>query len=288
MSRILRRWAGLGSRPVGSRARPTDWAPARRLAAAAGRAHAAYERNARALLTASSRRLRPLADPLAVDLGAHRWLAGGREEVYSDWLHWVVGRLLVPAQLFDLLRLPRPAGFDARTPRPPQVRREVPVPHGHPGRSGRLDLVVTYPGAAVVLEVKVAAADAADTAKQRGYTTWLDGRRDAYTAAVLVATAADEDVYEGFRFLSWADLCVGLRRQAVAFVRERRVVEAAMTLAYAGAVEQNLLKLPGPGRAGGRSAVVAHRLEAHLRWWLECVISDRLPDRPAHTPGGAP
>ena len=34
--------------------------------------------------------------------------------------------------------------------------------------------------------------------------------------------------------------------------------------------------------------VVARRMEAHLRQWLECDSSDRPTARPARRPGGAP
>jgi len=38
----------------------------------------------------SSARLKPLGEPLEHDLGVNRWLAGAREEAYSDWLTWLL------------------------------------------------------------------------------------------------------------------------------------------------------------------------------------------------------
>jgi hypothetical protein len=51
--------------------------------------------NLEALLSESSSQLFPrLGDPLdpRLDFGAHRWLKNSREEVYSDWLAWVIQR----------------------------------------------------------------------------------------------------------------------------------------------------------------------------------------------------
>jgi hypothetical protein len=45
------------------------------------------------LLELSNRTFDPLADPLATDFGAHRWLSADREEAYSDWLGWILEQI---------------------------------------------------------------------------------------------------------------------------------------------------------------------------------------------------
>jgi hypothetical protein len=128
----------------------------------------------RGLLQRSNALLAPLADPLLTDFGAHRWLATAREEVYSDWLKWIVEQLQTPEYVFRLLGTDDPTGIALCQQTPLTVKREVPVPQGHDGQSGRLDLVVRYAEKAlIVIEVKMTDAEDADTCKQRGYRQWI-------------------------------------------------------------------------------------------------------------------
>src|ERR1700733_8004664 len=41
----------------------------------------------------SNQRLKPLGEPMKHDFGLHRWLAGAREEAYSDWFQWLFARM---------------------------------------------------------------------------------------------------------------------------------------------------------------------------------------------------
>jgi hypothetical protein len=241
------------------------------LAAAAHQLMESQARRVTALLDESGQRLHPLGEPLTTDFGVHRWLAGNREEAYSDWLQWVLLQLHTPGDVFRLLSTPEPASMTGWRGGPPTVSRELPVPQGHEGRSGRLDLIIRYEGLALlVVEVKRTDADEADTVKQRGYKLWLDDQPEPqpHKFPILLATDADEDLYEGFRFLSWAEVCLGMRQLARRLCGQGKGVVAAMTLAFVGAVEQNLLGFSAPRAGGPRTAVVNPRLADHLERWL--------------------
>jgi hypothetical protein len=296
---VLRKWAELanGIRPytaqpgtatdvlhlraeLGSKLSPrqllstASWDSARRMAAAAQLAFAANAEKVQSLLARSTEKLEPLADPLTTDFGLHRWLAGKREEAYSDWLQWVLQQTQTPSEVFRLLGVDPPEelqGWDAAAP---TVGRELPVPAGHEGREGRLDLWVRCAGKALfVLEVKKGGADEADTQKQAGYMTWLDAQLEQYKYPILIAADAEKDAYEGFRFLRWSELCIGLRRLARRRAYEKQVVVAAMTLALTGAIEQNLLGLSSAG-PGGLAGLNVLRLTAHLERWLAEETND--------------
>jgi hypothetical protein len=222
-----------------------------------------------ALLAESGKRLELLGDPLVTDFGLHRWLAGDREESYSDWLQWILQQVQAPRDVFGLPRVDLPEEFRDWSGPAPVIVRELPVPQGHASRAGRLDLYVRYEGVALfVLEVKKADAEHADTAKQAGYKAWLDAQAEPHKFPILIAAEAEEDLYEGFRFLSWANLCLGMRRLARRLCGEGRLVVAAMTLAFVGAVEQNLLDLSIPSPVSRRSGAINPRLVAHLERWL--------------------
>ncbi len=233
----------------------------------------------RSLLTKSTKRLEPLADPLATDFGLHRWLAGDREEAYSDWLQWVLQQVQTPREVFRLLGVSLPGKLQDLRDMAPAVGRELQVPQGHEDQEGRLDLWVRYEGSVLfVLEVKKADADHADTRKQAGYKAWLAAQPEPYKYPILIAAEAEAEVYEGFRLLRWSDLCVGLRRLARRLTSEGCLVVAAMTLALAGAVEQNLLGLSAIGGAvGSRAGFNVRRLVAHLERWLAEKTDDDGP-----------
>lgn len=117
-------------------------------------------------LDISDQVLAPLEDPFHSDFGLHRWLGGAREESYSDWLEYSIRQLEAPGLVYGLFGLCPPEGAQGK----PDVQREAAVEEGHPGRSGRIDLIVLYRGVRpLVIEIKIAGADEADTAKQEGY-----------------------------------------------------------------------------------------------------------------------
>jgi hypothetical protein len=56
----------------------------------------------RGLLDESREKMKPLGDPLDLDVGLHRWLNAEREEAYSDWLEWVVSQAKTAARIYRL------------------------------------------------------------------------------------------------------------------------------------------------------------------------------------------
>jgi hypothetical protein len=250
--------------------RNARWEEARRFEASARQLFKSQCGRVEALLAESAKRLTPFQDPLVTDFGLHRWLAGDREEAYSDWLQWILLQIESPADLFQILGVESlPPGLLEWRQGRPSVGREFPVPRGHAGHAGRLDLWVRYNGQAlVVVEIKKADAEGADTRKQAGYKAWLDAQPEPHKFAILIATEAEENHYEGFGFLSWADLCLAMRRFARSLCGKRRLMVATMTLAFAGAVEQNLLNLSAPIAGVFSKGAANTRVVAYLERWV--------------------
>jgi hypothetical protein len=220
-----------------------DWNAVRRLVDALQPRLAAEADRLRTVLDESNKRLTPFKDPLLVDFGTHRWLKSEREEAYSDWLQWVLQRLKTPSRVFGVLGITSAQKSD----RSPVLVREVRVPHGHSDREGRLDLLITCGDEALVyVEVKLGAAEDADTGKQQGYRKYLEQQTRVPVAnrhAILLITDAAKPEYAGFTPLRWSDVCVRLRRMVSVMVAENDLIVAGMTLAFVGAVEQNLLRI---------------------------------------------
>jgi hypothetical protein len=246
---LLRRWGCLGRSLVRPSRGVYSWTAAKRLTTAAiGLVDGRIARLQR-LLKESDRRLDPLADPLRVSFALHRWLAADREEAYSDWLAWTLSQVghaaLVGKLLFGASSPPELAFVEAMC----QCDREVWVPTGHEGHTGRLDCVLRFGSEAlIVIEVKVVGVDGADTVKQQGYFNWLDGQRHtSLRRPVLLAVHGDPDKeYEGFTLTSWEQFCHRLRALVPTLLAARRLelTTAATILGFVGAVEQNLLELP--------------------------------------------
>jgi hypothetical protein len=224
------------------------WVPVERIINKAQASQGADQWELARLLRKSNRLLWPLDDPFSSDFGLHRWLRSSREEVYSDWLAWIAIRLDSAADVFDLFGLDPPPG--ARRWKDTAIKRESPI------RDGRLDIVVQWPGRALlVVEVKVTDERFASTSKQKGYREWLNKQDVPEKKAVLLVTDTDAGASTGdFTKLGWRQVCLKLRCIAAARLGKERkaglgtnreVVRAALTLAFAGAVEQNLLDMPG-------------------------------------------
>jgi hypothetical protein len=241
---LLRTWASMGAALSTSRSRGVaNWESVRRMIKAAGEKLAGDRERLRNLLTESRMRLAPLEDPFDIDFGLHRWLRAEREEAYSDWLDWVIRQMPGPRQVFELFGLDPPeAVLECREW---DVQRECCVPHGHQDHEGRLDLVIRFGDKAIiVVEVKKGDAEGADTEKHCGYNIWIEEQNCGHKRAVFLAASAEEEVYEGFSYCSWATVCVEMRRLAISICREGRVTAAAIVLAFVAAVEQNLLGFP--------------------------------------------
>jgi hypothetical protein len=184
-----------------------------------------------------------LGEPLEqLDFTGHRWVAGHREEAYSDWLAWIVSDLtaLDILQIFgvtDADMIAACENVDAA-----YVSREVLVEHGHEGRTGRLDLDIDFDGKArLVVELKIVDAEHADTAKHAGYCRSILTPAAIPCQCVLVARNPGEEDYQGFRARRWTDVCIELRIMAAELIKEGYLLSAAMTLSFVAAVEQNLL-----------------------------------------------
>ena len=240
---------------------PPDWSAVGRIIAVAANLLVEDHQALSLRLESSRRSLAPLDDPLAADLGLHRWLANSREENYSDWLEFAIQQLATPELVYGLFQLAPPRDLAVQEPK--ILRREYPVQQGDPGRSGRLDLIVRYEGSCpLVVEVKTTSAEEAYTAKDVGY---------AYSVGecvkVLLVTESRVNVSAGgFLVRLWSDVARRLRRAAPGLCHNGRTVVAAMLLAFAGAIEQNLCGFPAhPLRLLEHGVVInSERLIAHL------------------------
>jgi hypothetical protein len=202
----------------------------------------------RLLETSGARKFPQLGDPLAVDFGAHRWLRGSREEAWSDWLAWILQRGADSRKVLRLFGV-KPKLVSSGCC---EIRREFST------RNGRLDLVLQFGDATLVVEVKTASEPGDDQLGR--YDAWL---QEASASLGLVLLAIDEPenlTITEWRFCSWETISMGLRTWAAAWLSEGRVIEAALTLAFCGAVEQNLL--------GFGSRLNAPRKARYLDTWL--------------------
>lgn len=245
---VLRTWGELGRELARSRTSVVvGWEPASRMISTAVPVFKTLAAKLNDLLARSDNLLKPLADPLRTDFGVHRWLKGDREEAYSDWLAWIVQnlgsravlRLFAIKELFPDKPLDKSeAASDIR----PKVGRESWVPQGHVDKEGRLDLVIRFERRALlVVETKVGHADRSDTAKQHGYAEWLR-KQEGTVYPILLASDGEKQEYDGdFRLMKWAQLCLSLRHLVRELCAKGEIVLATMTLAFVGAVEQNLL-----------------------------------------------
>jgi hypothetical protein len=193
------------------------------------------------ILQQSNDHLAPLQEPLHLNLGSHRAVRWYREEVYSDWLAWVVNQLgSDPEAVLRLFGVSMDSLGPRKKPRGRlYARREFPVPKGHDGQSGRLDLLIRDDDDqdVLVVEVKVTSAEAADTEKGAGYTKQLPD-----IPAVLLATDGVRNEYPGrFQLRRWRETCIALRREARRSIADGNTMLAAMMLVLASAAEANLL-----------------------------------------------
>jgi hypothetical protein len=89
-------------------------------------------------LDLSNRTFDPLADPLATEFGAHRWLSSEREEAYSDWFGWIPEQIGDARQILRLLGVRDRKLLRACASEEPLINRELKIPDGRP------DLVVEF------------------------------------------------------------------------------------------------------------------------------------------------
>ena len=225
---LLRQWAELGGADIPAAIRnPCDWAPVQQVVGAARRLLIFDQMKLEALLEKSNSRLEPLADPFEVDLGVHLWLSGKREEVYSDWLEWIVRQVQKPELVFRLFQVQPPADLAEWPNLPPEViQREAPVPKGREGKSGRLDLVVRYKGRALlVVEVKTTVSEPGE--KEKGYFVWMKEEPEPSKFPVFLAIDSQDVIPGDFQILRWRDVCQVLRRLVPEVQKEKGVIAGA-------------------------------------------------------------
>jgi hypothetical protein len=113
--------------------------------------------------------------------------------------------------------------------------------------AGRLDLLLTLDQSVlIVVEVKKSSADNAETAKQAGYSGWLNSQPYRYSKGLLLITDVSEDDYEQFSPIRWFDLCLRLRSLLLMLETDLDLARKALILAFVSAVETNLLNLVVP------------------------------------------
>ena len=259
---ILRRWAALSGSPKGSalavsRQSEASWHPAASLIAAAERDAEVSQDELKRLAGRSSARMFPdLGDPLdpTLDFGTHRWLSSSREESYSDWLAWILSRQGVSGPVLRLFGL-KPGPLARSTC---WADREVDT------AQGRLDLVIRCGGCGnrgtFAIEIKTA-SEAGDDQLSR-YLTWLKTQPAPRGLALLAINQPENLSSDSWVFRSWEEVSAGLRTWAWKWLRDGRGIHAAMTSAFCGAVEQNLVGLCPSG-------LNAPRTVRYLEEWLE-------------------
>lgn len=199
------------------------------------------------LIQQASRLLFPgVGDPLSgcLEIGSHRWLAGQREESYSDWLAWIIERQEDPVRVLSLFGLNGQAGLDERW----TVEREVVTPYG------RLDLLLRHEQTGLLcIEVKTESAPGDDQLKR--YLDWLAGQPSSLGLVLLANDPPlDEVLPAACWFCSWEHIALSLRTWASDWLRTARLYDAVMTLAFCGAIERNLLSLGSGGLNALRAA----------------------------------
>ena len=203
-------------------------------------------------LASSNRTFDPLADPLAIEFRDHRWLSSEREEAYSDWLGWILEQIGDAGRILRLLGVRDRRLLRACAAEKPVINREFKIPDGRP------DLVVEFGNRLlVIVEIKTKPFDWDAVRDQLArYARWIPDPRNPpqrtlrYFAAVELG---ELDCPSTFEPLPWRELTLRMREQAREWIRASKnhsldrsdLVRAAMTLAFCGAVEQNLLGLSG-------------------------------------------
>ncbi len=240
----LRTWTRLAVLPPGETNAAISLDPLRRMVAAAERDAVSAAQRLGDLIEQSGRLLFPgVGDPLSANLeiGSHRWLQADREETYSDWLAWVLQRQEDPARVLPLF------GVDGRrdVAKPWRVEREVVTPWG------RLDLLLRHSQMGVLcVEVKTQSHLGEDQLER--YLKVL--ARERSSLGLVVLAMEDERPCTPHYFCSWKQVALSLRTWARDWLRDGKLYDAVMTLAFCGAIERNLLSLGGSGLNALRTA----------------------------------
>ncbi len=272
----IHHWAELArTRSALKPKRRVTWKSVNRMISSARTVWLAESAKLRDLLRESNMRSEPLSDPLLSNFDLHRWLAGEREEVYSDWLEWVVKQLPTLGDVFYVLGIEEPSEIASEALSTCSTEREkwVTLPHWESNK--RLDLVIRCEGRVLVLiEVKITSPEEADTAKQEEYFEWGEKQLESQRYYILLAKAGERPEYHKFKLRTFEGLCRALRKRTPEVIREKKmtVLTGALVFAYVGAIEQNRLGLSSGAAQRvfrGEDIATARRLALYLEDNLE-------------------
>lgn len=206
------------------------------------------------LLESSDRQLAPLSDPLRLGFHGHRWLdlQHEREESYSDWLAWLLERMDSPEQVLQVFGLENTELGKLVGDKEVTVSREESI-STLDGRK-RTDIVIRFGNEGVLLvEVKIRELEEVGGAENVPiYHRWLEGVQPdpKRRHAILLVPTPIEPPCDEWDVRTWEDVSLNLRRQAAQHVSTQgKSMLTAITLCFAGAVEQNVLGLDGTGAA---------------------------------------
>lgn len=224
------------------------------------------------VLRKSNALLSPLEDPLWTDFGAHRWLSSAREESYSDWLSWILEQIQKPELVLQLFLKKHEMVSSMNFQEPLVVNREYGISEAD-GTRRRTDLELLYGShKAILVEVKKTKASEVNPAQLETQRK----NRSGFSHYILLANGGERSTYAGgFSLMTWKELSIGFRCMVSQHVLTSKTVEA-MILAFVGAVEQNLLSIPGnlAKRVAQRqviSSVLRERISQHLEPYINPI-----------------
>jgi hypothetical protein len=233
LTEAMRIW---GEFHVGARCKFPSWDSAHLLVRGAKILDQYAQRQLQNAIAGSDAELSPLAEPLKLNLGEHRWLSADREESYSDWLAWILQGMSGGAEILPLFALADQAKGELLG-QIGKVRREVCSEHG------RTDIEVPIGKRGLLLiEVKVQNTGGELSSQLKRYAQKVADEDVGRPLLVLLGTEAPElDLpLFGFTFTDWRALCPRLRQYANR-LKGTDLLRAAAILIFCGAVEQNLL-----------------------------------------------
>ncbi|MDR3753495.1 MAG: hypothetical protein P4K93_08750 [Terracidiphilus sp.] len=192
-------------------------------------------------LARSDAEFSPLAEPLRLNLGKHRWLSADREESYSDWLAWILQGISDSAEILPLFALDDEATRDLLRSEEIRVHREV----WSENKNSRTDIEIQFgERGLLIIEVKVLNPGSELQPELKRFNERVTPKNVELRLLVLLGTEAPdaETNLSEFTFTDWRTLCKRLRRYANR-IKGSDLLRAAAILIFCGAVEQNLLGL---------------------------------------------
>ncbi len=268
-SSALELWANLYRKGAFGASLPSgSWQAADELLRAARAADESAEAGLAKSLEKSNRTFTPLADPLEIDFGAHRWLSLEREEAYSDWFGWILQQIEDAVRVLKLFGVQDEGLLLACASEKPIIKREFTI------HDGRLDLFIEFgKRLLVIVEVKTKSFDGVAARNQLvRYDRWAQNQFRPTLGYFVAVEPGEFGFPQRFTPLRWHELALRMRKLALEWIRAAKrqpqsgsdLIRAAMTLGFCGAVEQNLLLF------SGKPAMFRTQLSAdYLQEWGE-------------------